>query len=112
MEMKEVLAFIAEQDKRLIDAGGSSTQNERVLARMVKIGEEFGELCDAVLASQGDQRQEKLDQSADRENLVKEFADVIITTFLLARTMDVDIEQALAMKIARIRERSVAKNAR
>ena len=110
--MKALLAFIAEQDGRLIDAGGSSSETERVLARMVKIGEEFGELCDAVLASQGDQRQEKLEAGGGKDELAKEFADVIITTLLLARTMDIDIEQALETKIAKIRARTVAKKAR
>lgn len=106
MEMQELLKFIVEQDDRLVKGSTNASDRERVLARTVKLGEEFGELCDAVLASQGDQRKEKLDAEHDRENLVKEFADVIITTLLLARSLDVDIEEALATKIAKLRERT------
>jgi len=56
------------------------------------------------LAFNGDQRQEKLDNH-DKNNLPNEFADVIITTLLLAKSMDVDIKKALINKIEKINKR-------
>lgn len=41
----------------------------------------------------------------DKNNLPNEFADVIITILLLAKSMDVDIPQALAEKIKKINKR-------
>ena len=74
------------------------------MARTVKLTEELGELCNEVLAFNGDQRKEKLDKY-DKNNLPNEFADVIITTLLLAKTMNVDIQEALKQKIKSINER-------
>ena len=105
MEIKELLEFINLENKRLIKRfGRNSTQQERILARTVKLTEELGELCNEVLALNGDQRQEKLDKY-DKNNLPNEFADVIITALLLAKSMDVDIRKALTNKIKEINER-------
>ncbi|MEA3229660.1 MAG: hypothetical protein U9P44_01985, partial [archaeon] len=79
MELNELLDFINLEDQRLIEHfGRDSSQKERILARTVKLTEELGELCNEVLAFNGDQRQEKLDIH-DKNNLPHEFADVIIT---------------------------------
>jgi NTP pyrophosphatase (non-canonical NTP hydrolase) len=75
-----------------------------ILARTVKLGEEFGELCEEVLAYNSLQRKQKLDNH-DRENLREEFADVIITALLLAKSMNVNIEKALEMKMQRLDQR-------
>lgn len=104
MEFKELLEFIDLQDKRLLEQYGNRTGREEVLARTVKLGEEFGELCDEILASNGDQRKEKL-EGHGKDNLSKEFADVIITTLLLAKAKNIDIKQALRIKIAKINDR-------
>ncbi len=106
MELKELLEFIDLENKRLIEKFGknSSTQQERILARTVKLTEELGELCNEVLAFNGDQRQEKLDKY-DKNNLPNEFADVIITTLLLAKSMNVDVKEALTNKIEKINKR-------
>ena len=106
MELKELLEFIDLENKRLIERFGknSSTQQERILARTVKLTEELGELCNEVLAFNGDQRQEKLDKH-DKNNLPNEFADVIITTLLLAKSMNVDVRKALVNKIEKINKR-------
>ena len=108
MEFKELLEFIDAQDKRITEAfsGKLSTRQETVLARTVKLTEELGELCEEVLSFNGYQRQEKLD-AYDKKNLSHEFADVIITTLLLAKSMDVDIRSALAEKIKKINERQM-----
>ncbi len=106
MELKELLEFIDLENKRLIERFGknSSTQQERILARTVKLTEELGELCNEVLAFNGDQRQEKLDRHG-KNNLPNEFADVIITTLLLAKSMNVDVKEALINKIEKINKR-------
>jgi len=106
MEMKELLEFIDLEDERLIKKFGknTATQQERILSRTVKLTEELGELCNEVLAFNGDQRQEKLDKH-DKNNLPFEFADVVITTLLLAKSMGIDIKEALTGKIEKINKR-------
>jgi NTP pyrophosphatase (non-canonical NTP hydrolase) len=80
------------------------SHREKAFARTVKLTEELGELCNEVLAANGDQRSEKLETTSNR-NLEDEFADVIITTLLLAKTMNVNIEKALEQKIEKINQR-------
>lgn len=50
------------------------------------------------------QRKQKLDNH-NKDNLSEEFADVIITTLLLAKAMNVDIEKALERKIEKVNKR-------
>jgi len=106
MDLKDLLEFIDLEDQRLIERFGenSPTQQERILTRTVKLTEELGELCNEVLASNNDQRKEKLDNH-NRDNLSEEFADIIITTLLLAKAMNVDIKEALITKIKKINKR-------
>ena len=105
MDMKELLQFIDKQDKKLIRSyEGANDKEKRVLARSVKLAEEVGELCSEALSFNGDQRQKKLD-SHNTDSLANEVADVLITTLLLAKTMDVDIPTALKNKIEKINKR-------
>ena len=103
MTMEELQKFIDEQDAlfRLMK-DKTQTDRERILSRTVKISEEFGELCDEVLASLGDQRKGKM-ENKDIESLSDEFADVIITTFLLAKSLNVNIPNALVKKTEKIK---------
>lgn len=108
MQFEDLKRFISEEDRWLRGLYGSYTDEEkRILARTVKMTEEAGELCNEVLANLSFQRKEKLDGHA-KENLSHEFADVIITTLLLAEAMHVDVEDALTEKIAAIRKRQEA----
>jgi NTP pyrophosphatase (non-canonical NTP hydrolase) len=105
MTLEDFQKFIDEQDELLrVMKGADYSERERVFARTIKLGEEYGELCDAVLASVGDQRKGKL---ADGKvgDLEGEFVDVLIVTFLLAKVMNVDIMQALDHKVQKIREK-------
>ena len=70
----------------------------------VKIMEELGELCDAVLAKSGLQRKAKLEEFS-QENMEEEFADVITCVFILAENMNVDVEEGLKRKIKKIHAR-------
>jgi NTP pyrophosphatase (non-canonical NTP hydrolase) len=105
MQLKDLTKFIKKEDKRLREYYGNYKDEEkRILARTVKLTEELGELCDEVLSFNSMQRKEKLDKH-NINNLSDEFADVIITTLLLAEVMDVDIEKALKGKIEKIDKR-------
>ena len=105
MDFKDLLKFIDIEDGRLKKYYGSYDDQEKiVLARTVKITEELGELCDEVLAFNSLQRKQKLDDY-NKENLPEEFADVIITTLLLAKAMNVDIEKALKNKFEKVNKR-------
>lgn len=103
MDFTKFQSFINDYDSILTSAkSASQTQNERILSRMVKITEEIGELSDEVLAYIGDQRESKLEEQKDLEG---EFADVIITKFLLAKTLNVNIPKALETKTKIIAEK-------
>lgn len=105
MEFKELLKFIEIEDERLKNCYCNCSDYEKlILARTVKLTEELGELCNEVLTHSSLQRKQKLD-NIDTENLPQEFADVIITALLLAKAMNVDIENALLKKIDKINKR-------
>jgi len=105
MDFDQLLEFIDREDQRLRDRYGNYPDEEkRILARTVKLGEEFGELCEEVLAHASFQRDEKLAKK-DQENLSKEFADIVITTLLLAKALGVDIKKALEKKMSEIDKR-------
>ncbi len=105
MTFKELLKFIAMERERLSKHTGKYADTEKeIFARTVKVGEEFGELCQEVLFHanlQGKHKKEKF----DKDNLSNEFADVIFTTLLLAQDMNVDIEKAMEDKIKKIEKR-------
>lgn len=105
MELRDLLNWIELEDERLKKYYGSyPDQEKRILARTVKLTEELGELCNAVLAHNSLQRKQKLD-GFDKDNLPEEFADVIITSLLLAKAINVDIEKALEKKIEKVNGR-------
>lgn len=108
MEMDELLAFVEEEDKRLSAHYGKSQEIDEVkrwLGRSVKLTEEVGELCGAVLSHASLQRTKKLD-AWKPENLSEEFADVIITALLLAKSMNIDIKDAFRKKVEKIKKRN------
>ena len=104
MDFKELLKFIDIEDERLKRVFSSEYRDKIVLVRTVKLTEELGELCDEVLAHSFFQSKHKLSLH-DKENLPEEFADVILTTLLLAKSMNVDIENALEKKIEKVNNR-------
>ncbi|MBU0530192.1 MAG: hypothetical protein KKC05_00825 [Nanoarchaeota archaeon] len=104
MELKEILEFIESEDKRIRDHYGYTDEEKRILTRTVKLGEEFGELCEEILSHHSFQRTDKLEKR-DQENLAEEFADVIFTSLLLARSLNVDIEKAMERKMEKVKKR-------
>ena len=103
--MKKLLKWVKKESGRLEkDHGRYPDQDKQIFARTIKLGEEFGELCQEVLFHSSRQRKSKMDKFK-KENLPDEFADVLITTLLLAQEMNIDIEKALEDKIKKIDKR-------
>ena len=103
--MKKLLKWVKKESERLEkDHKRYPDQDKQIFARTIKLGEEFGELCQEVLFHSYRQRKSKMDKFK-KENLPDEFADVLITTLLLAQEMNVDIEKALEDKIKKIDKR-------
>ena len=103
--MKKLLEWVKKESGRLEkDHGKYSNQDKQIFACAIKLGEEFGELCQEVLFHSSLQRKSKMDKFK-KENLSEEFADVLISTLLLAQEMNVDIEKALENKIKKIDKR-------
>lgn len=106
MTIEELQKFMDDQDAYFrTHRAGDFSDREHVFARTIKLGEEYGELCDEVLASINGQRQEKI-VSREAAHLEDEFADVLITTFMLAKAMKVDVMGVLDHKVQKIRERN------
>ena len=106
MELNEIIDFIDAEDIRLKKHYDWCTDKDKiVLAKIVKLNEEVGELCNEVLAATKFQRKIKLDAHS-KDTLSDEFADVFITTLLLAKAMDVDIIYAIEKKISVIKTRN------
>ena len=79
-------------------------KREQQLAQMIKLWEEYWELCEQVSWTLWAQRKEKSDKFS-QEKLEDEFADVIYATIRLACLMNVDIEKALENKKKKLEER-------
>lgn len=100
MTFEEFQEFIDAQDALFKSLNKNGNGTLETFARTIKLGEEYGELCDEILASAGDQRKDKLDKPHELEG---EFADVVIVAFLLAKSMNVDMQKALKEKIKKIK---------
>ena len=104
MEIVTIKKFAQEQCNKLKKMYNFDDPKKMNLPFTVKIMEELGELCDEVLAHSGLQRKEKLEK-LNKKNLSEEFADVILTTFILAQNMGIDIEEGLTRKMKKINGR-------
>lgn len=106
MDFKNLNEIIAEIDElvRAYYNDETLTNKELVYWKTLKLNEEVGELTWEVLSYFGSQRKEKLEE-ANLDSLKWEFADVLITTLLLARSMNIDIEEAFNEKLEKIYKR-------
>ena len=102
MTWEKLQIFINEEYKRL--KSSKLKKDKEILVRLVKINEEVGELCGVALNSMGLARKEKI-KTFKKEQVEDELADVIFTTLLLAKSLDIDMKKALAEKIKIIVER-------
>lgn len=83
------------------------SHRELIFSRMVKLGEEYGELCEHIMSSVGHGRADKID-SFDTDILAKEFADVYFVLLLTARAAGIDMKQAIAIKMEELEKRFTA----
>ena len=81
--------------------GEALSAKERLFSRVVKLNEEVGELCEAVL-HEYDSNQRRKEKSIDLDG---ELADIIICTLLLAHGRDKDIWTEVDKKINKQLER-------
>jgi NTP pyrophosphatase (non-canonical NTP hydrolase) len=103
--MKKIQERIDEINIQFLKIEGNSADLKTLmLKKVLKIGEEYGELCDAMLSEIGSQRKSKL-KAYDSQDFKDEFADVIITALTLARYMDMDLESLVNKKLDKIEDR-------
>ncbi len=105
MDMEKLVAFARLQERRFqaLNTEGLS-DTERLYAQTVKLGEEFGELCEAILALSGNQRQDKQEKYSEAA-LAHELADCAIVLFILAEKLHIDLPKALDEKVAIVNDR-------
>jgi NTP pyrophosphatase (non-canonical NTP hydrolase) len=99
----ELDEFIEYEYERLVDIYNVKNRDDALFPMTIKIMEELGELSEEVLASKSLQRPDKLKNR--KSKIEEEFADVILTTLLLARNMNVDMKSAIKNKIEKIKKR-------
>ncbi len=101
---KDCVTYIEEVNAHIKKIFPRLSKNEFVLSQITKLNEEVGELSGEVLASVGYQRPEKL-LNHSQESLEGEFADVLITSLLLAQACNIDVNKALENKIKILKKR-------
>ena len=104
MDLSKINEFI---DRTMIDNGKfyrDEDMDKRIFAQSIKLSEECGELASQILWNKWLVRKEKL-SSYTEQTLKDEFADVILTTFRLAKLMWVDMSDAIKNKIEKIKNR-------
>ena len=107
MNLKELQGHATEVQQRLDDHYRlNGDKRTRLLAHMVKIQEEVGELSDELLTYLELQRQHKLDK-AEKGNLEKEIADVIISTCTFAMNLGVDLDEAITRRMEIVKTRKL-----
>lgn len=104
MDLDELDKFIDWEHARLIKHFYGKSTSKTKYTIFAKVIEEVGELSECILTSEQLQRKEKLDKIQDK--LEHEFADVILSTMILAKEMNVDLKKALKEKINEIKKRN------
>lgn len=101
MIKQEFFEEISQIDKNLKDYFSKYKQSEieNILSRLAKLTEEVWELNSDVLKTKYKWK------IISEENLELEFADVIITLSLLAKSLDIDLNKAIINKFNIIKQR-------
>ena len=107
MNLDEINEFIESEIKRLEEYYDNKDKDELTMAMGFKVVEELGELFNEMLTNKGYQRKEKLKDN--EEEIKKEFADVIFVTLILAKRFNVDIKEAIKIKMEEIKKRDYKK---
>lgn len=98
---KEIIDTIQKIDSYFRQNDPSMSERERIFSRVVKLNEEVGELCEAVLYEQ-DMNQRAKDKNIDLDS---ELADVIICTLLLAQNREKNIVDEVIKKLEKQKQR-------
>lgn len=102
LSIKELQKRLRSKELDLRIVFTSLTKREKdILAKTVKLSEEVGELSNDILSVLSLQRESKL-RKFDKNNLYEEFADIIISTVILANATRVDISRAVNDKMKKI----------
>ena len=104
MQLKEILDFVDKVDAHFLQKHPDMDKERQSLWRSVKLTEEVGELNEQLMGHYGYVRKEKLEKFS-QEHLEHEVADVIISTIMIAKSLDVDLDRALTNKMAIVKER-------
>jgi len=101
-EIKKFAEDEAIRKEKLFDKSNS----EMILIDSVKLSEELGEFMNEVQNFLGYQRKEKLDDKETvKKHINEEFADVVLASFILARRLNINPEEALKNKIDTVKKR-------
>jgi len=73
------------------------SERERLFSRIIKLNEEVGELCEAIL-HENDSNQRDKEKEIDLDS---ELADVLICTLLLAQNREKDVWSEVDKKLAK-----------
>lgn len=96
MELKEISDHVIRDAKEYSKLHGIDIDTE---FSALKLGEETGELFQALLIHQGKSRKVKrVSPEESKEKLAKELADVVGIVMILADTLDIDLEEAFIAK--------------
>lgn len=93
MDLETLKEFISYEHDRILKLYDVKDPKALRNQMVIKIMEELGELSEQVLAADGLQRPDKLKNWKHESE--KEVADVLITTLILAKNMDLDIGKIL-----------------
>jgi len=99
--MEKLNEILAKLDTHFRSTNSEMTEKERLFSRVIKLNEEVGELCEAVL-SENDRNQREKGKVID---LDAELADIIICTLLIAHTRDKDIWEEINTKLTRLQQK-------
>lgn len=105
MKLEELGIQAKEQVERLREHYGFEEDEKFILAQMVKLNEETGELAEKILGQFNMQRKAKLKET--QKDLPAEFADVIIVTAMIAEAMNIDITAAVKEKLTKNKARKL-----
>jgi NTP pyrophosphatase (non-canonical NTP hydrolase) len=106
MKFNELTDFAKNEHKRLVTHYEVKSNPKTKYTMFAKMVEEVGELSEAILTHDNLQRKDKLEKAKiELTELEGEFADVILTTMILAQELNVDMDKALTEKIKKIKAR-------
>jgi NTP pyrophosphatase (non-canonical NTP hydrolase) len=104
MNIQELSSFLASVQGALDEKFGKAWSQElQVLSCMTKLSEEVWELAEQIMLWRW--RQDDRKWAFAKEDMEKEIADVILSVWMIAHAMDIDLEQALSGKMKRIKEK-------